>query len=161
MRLLGVLSAAAAAAAAAAPLHLRWPVRAPLQQGSLLTRSSSHDTAPCSTAGQVFTSIGQLELFYDQAPDVMRSCSMALVLLSVCIGSYLSGKLGLLGLLCQHLLDHQPLSGSKDGSLSMALVLRPACIAVCSQLGGMAASIPASAATAEAEIPHAVTMKAA
>ncbi|KAI7840664.1 hypothetical protein COHA_005685, partial [Chlorella ohadii] len=42
---------------------------------------------------EVFTSIGQLELFYDQAPDVMRSCSMALVLLSVCIGSYLSGAL--------------------------------------------------------------------
>lgn len=41
---------------------------------------------------QVFTSIGQMELFYDQAPDVMRSCSMALVLLSVCIGSYLSGE---------------------------------------------------------------------
>jgi hypothetical protein len=39
----------------------------------------------------VFTSIGQLEIFYDQAPDVMRSCSMALQLLSVCIGSYLSG----------------------------------------------------------------------
>jgi hypothetical protein len=40
---------------------------------------------------QVFTSIGQMEFFYDQAPDVMRSCSMALQLLSVCIGSYLSG----------------------------------------------------------------------
>lgn len=40
---------------------------------------------------EVFTSIGQLEFFYDQAPDVMRSCSMALQLLSVCIGSYLSG----------------------------------------------------------------------
>jgi hypothetical protein len=43
---------------------------------------------------QVFTSIGQLEIFYDQAPDVMRSCSMALQLLSVCIGSYLSGEGG-------------------------------------------------------------------
>lgn len=40
---------------------------------------------------EVFTSIGQLEFFYDQAPDVMRSCSMALQLLSVCVGSYLSG----------------------------------------------------------------------
>ena len=40
---------------------------------------------------EVFTSIGQMEFFYDQAPDVMRSCSMALQLLSVCIGSYLSG----------------------------------------------------------------------
>ena len=46
---------------------------------------------------QVFTSIGQLELFYDQAPDVMRSCSMALQLLSVCIGSYLSGGWVLVG----------------------------------------------------------------
>ncbi|KAL4529317.1 hypothetical protein Ndes2526A_g04111 [Nannochloris sp. 'desiccata'] len=40
---------------------------------------------------EVFTSIGQMEFFYDQAPDVMRSCSMALQLLSVAIGSYLSG----------------------------------------------------------------------
>ena len=40
---------------------------------------------------EVFTSIGQMEFFYDQAPDVMRSCSMALQLLSVCVGSYLSG----------------------------------------------------------------------
>mmetsp|Transcript_13275 Transcript_13275/g.31436 ORF Transcript_13275/g.31436 Transcript_13275/m.31436 type:complete len:740 (+) Transcript_13275:102-2321(+) len=40
---------------------------------------------------EVFTSIGQLEFFYNQAPDVMRSCSMALQLLSSCIGSYLAG----------------------------------------------------------------------
>lgn len=40
---------------------------------------------------QVLASIGQLEFFYDQAPDVMRSCSMALQLLSVAVGSYLSG----------------------------------------------------------------------
>ncbi|KAK9868107.1 hypothetical protein WJX84_007847 [Apatococcus fuscideae] len=40
---------------------------------------------------EVFASIGQLEFFYDQAPDVMRSCSMALQLASVAIGSYLSG----------------------------------------------------------------------
>ena len=50
------------------------------------TTASRHLPTP-----QVFTSIGQLELFYDQAPDVMRSCSMALQLLSVAIGSYLSG----------------------------------------------------------------------
>lgn len=37
---------------------------------------------------EVFTSIGQLEFFYDQAPDVMRSCSMALQLLTECLGSY-------------------------------------------------------------------------
>ncbi len=41
----------------------------------------------------MLASIGQLEFFYDQAPDVMRSCSMALQLLSVAIGSYLSGAL--------------------------------------------------------------------
>ena len=40
---------------------------------------------------QVLASIGQLEFFYDQAPDIMRSCSMALQLLSVAAGSYLSG----------------------------------------------------------------------
>lgn len=40
---------------------------------------------------QVLASIGQLEFFYDQAPDIMRSCSMAMQLLSVAIGSYLSG----------------------------------------------------------------------
>jgi peptide/histidine transporter 3/4 len=42
---------------------------------------------------EVFASIGQMELFYDQAPAAMRSCSMALQLLSVCLGSYLSGAL--------------------------------------------------------------------
>lgn len=46
-----------------------------------------------TSPAQVLASIGQLEFFYDQAPDVMRSCSMALQLLSVCIGSYLSGAL--------------------------------------------------------------------
>eukprot|EP00891_Asterochloris_glomerata_P003785 jgi/Astpho2/3785/Aster-04319 len=40
---------------------------------------------------EVLASIGQLEFFYDQAPDIMRSCSMAMQLLSVAIGSYLSG----------------------------------------------------------------------
>lgn len=39
---------------------------------------------------EIFTSIGQLEFFYDQAPDVMRSCSMALQLLSVAVGSYVA-----------------------------------------------------------------------
>lgn len=42
---------------------------------------------------QILASIGQLEFFYNQAPDVMRSCSMALQLLSVAIGSYGSGAL--------------------------------------------------------------------
>ena len=41
----------------------------------------------------MLASIGQLEFFYDQAPDVMRSCSMALQLLSTALGSYLSGAL--------------------------------------------------------------------
>ena len=47
----------------------------------------------CVLLLQVLASIGQLEFFYDQAPDVMRSCSMALQLLSVAAGSYLSGQL--------------------------------------------------------------------
>ena len=34
-----------------------------------------------------------MEFFYDQAPDVMRSCSMALGLLSSALGSYLAGAL--------------------------------------------------------------------
>ncbi|KAG2425090.1 hypothetical protein HXX76_013999 [Chlamydomonas incerta] len=42
-------------------------------------------------ASEVLASIGQLEFFYDQAPDVMRSCSMALQLASTAIGSYMSG----------------------------------------------------------------------
>lgn len=42
---------------------------------------------------EVFTSIGQMEFFYDQAPDVMRSCSMALGLLSSALGSYSAGIL--------------------------------------------------------------------
>ena len=47
---------------------------------------------------QVLASIGQLEFFYDQAPDIMRSCSMALQLLSVAMGSYLSGAVvGIVG----------------------------------------------------------------
>lgn len=48
---------------------------------------------PAVVRVQILASIGQLEFFYDQAPMVMRSCSMALQLLSVCIGSYLSGAL--------------------------------------------------------------------
>ena len=42
---------------------------------------------------QIMASIGQMEFFYSQSPDVMRSCCMALQLLSVAIGSYLSGAL--------------------------------------------------------------------
>lgn len=42
---------------------------------------------------EVFTSIGQMEFFYDQSPDVMRSCSMALGLLSSALGSYSAGIL--------------------------------------------------------------------
>eukprot|EP00798_Chlamydomonas_sp_ICE-L_P012245 gene12246-15386_t len=42
---------------------------------------------------EVLTSIGQMEFFYDQSPDVMRSCSMALGLLSTALGSYLAGAL--------------------------------------------------------------------
>lgn len=44
-------------------------------------------------ASEVLTSIGQLEFFYDQAPDVMRSASMALGLTSTAVGSYLGAAL--------------------------------------------------------------------
>ncbi|KAG9158231.1 hypothetical protein Leryth_000365 [Lithospermum erythrorhizon] len=39
---------------------------------------------------EVFTFIGQLEFFYEQAPDAMRSMSSALSLTTVALGSYLS-----------------------------------------------------------------------
>mmetsp|Transcript_33294 Transcript_33294/g.78958 ORF Transcript_33294/g.78958 Transcript_33294/m.78958 type:complete len:662 (+) Transcript_33294:161-2146(+) len=44
-------------------------------------------------ASEVLCMVGQLEFFYDQAPDVMRSMGMALQMLSISLGSYLSGAL--------------------------------------------------------------------
>jgi len=44
-------------------------------------------------ASEVFAAIGQLELFYDQAPDSMRSCCSALALLSTAMGGYIAGGL--------------------------------------------------------------------
>ncbi|VFQ94417.1 unnamed protein product [Cuscuta campestris] len=41
-------------------------------------------------AAEVFTFIGQLEFFYDQSPDAMRSLCSALSLMTVALGSYLS-----------------------------------------------------------------------
>ncbi|GLT96358.1 hypothetical protein SLE2022_139840 [Rubroshorea leprosula] len=41
-------------------------------------------------AAEVFTYIGQLEFFYDQSPDAMRSLCSALSLLTYCLGNYLS-----------------------------------------------------------------------
>ncbi|XP_043695866.1 protein NRT1/ PTR FAMILY 8.3-like [Telopea speciosissima] len=41
-------------------------------------------------AGEVFTFIGQLEFFYDQSPDAMRSLCSALSLLTTALGYYLS-----------------------------------------------------------------------
>ncbi|KAM7254944.1 hypothetical protein ACFE04_020185 [Oxalis oulophora] len=41
-------------------------------------------------AAEVFTFIGQLEFFYDQSPDAMRSLCSALSLLTTSLGSYLS-----------------------------------------------------------------------
>jgi peptide/histidine transporter 3/4 len=41
-------------------------------------------------ASEVFTVIGQLEFFYSQAPDAMRSLCAALALLTISVGSYLS-----------------------------------------------------------------------
>ncbi|KAJ7546138.1 hypothetical protein O6H91_08G026300 [Diphasiastrum complanatum] len=40
--------------------------------------------------GEVFTSIGQLEFFYDQSPDAMRSLSAALSQSTMALGSYFS-----------------------------------------------------------------------
>ncbi|XP_024312586.1 protein NRT1/ PTR FAMILY 8.3 isoform X3 [Brachypodium distachyon] len=40
--------------------------------------------------GEVFTSIGQAEFFYNQSPDSMRSLCSAFALLTVSLGSYLS-----------------------------------------------------------------------
>jgi len=42
---------------------------------------------------EVFTFIGQLEFFYEQAPDAMRSTCSALQLLTVAFGQYLSSLL--------------------------------------------------------------------
>ena len=44
-------------------------------------------------AAEVFTAIGQLEFFYDQAPDAMRSLCAAFALITVSAGSYLSSIL--------------------------------------------------------------------
>lgn len=41
-------------------------------------------------AAEVFTFIGQLEFFYDQSPDSMRSLCTALALLTASLGDYLS-----------------------------------------------------------------------
>ena len=41
-------------------------------------------------AAEIFTFIGQLEFFYDQAPDAMRSLMSAVSLTTVALGSYLS-----------------------------------------------------------------------
>ncbi|KAJ7552485.1 hypothetical protein O6H91_06G057200 [Diphasiastrum complanatum] len=41
-------------------------------------------------AAEVFTFIGQLEFFYDQSPDAMRSLGSALSLTTVALGNYLS-----------------------------------------------------------------------
>jgi peptide/histidine transporter 3/4 len=42
---------------------------------------------------EVFTFIGQMEFFYEQAPDAMRSMSSALSLTTVALGNYLSSLL--------------------------------------------------------------------
>ncbi|KAL6647609.1 hypothetical protein ACP70R_015046 [Stipagrostis hirtigluma subsp. patula] len=44
-------------------------------------------------AAEVFTFIGQIEFFYDQSPDAMRSMGTALSLTSSALGSYLSAAL--------------------------------------------------------------------
>lgn len=44
-------------------------------------------------AAEVFTFVGQLEFFYDQSPDAMRSLCSALSLLTTSLGSYLSSMI--------------------------------------------------------------------
>ncbi|EFJ26574.1 hypothetical protein SELMODRAFT_18018, partial [Selaginella moellendorffii] len=44
-------------------------------------------------ASEIFTSLGQLEFFYDQAPDAMRSLATALALSTVALANYLSSFL--------------------------------------------------------------------
>ncbi|XP_002972320.2 protein NRT1/ PTR FAMILY 8.3 [Selaginella moellendorffii] len=44
-------------------------------------------------ASEIFTAIGQLEFFYDQAPDAMRSLASALALSTTALGNYLSSFL--------------------------------------------------------------------
>ncbi|KQK22700.1 protein NRT1/ PTR FAMILY 8.3 isoform X2 [Brachypodium distachyon] len=44
-------------------------------------------------AAEVFTAIGQVEFFYDQAPDAMRSLCAAFALVTVSLGSYLSSMI--------------------------------------------------------------------
>jgi hypothetical protein len=76
------------------PLFLSRDHPPSVQEGVLLaTPRCGHTSHARCSAPQVLASIGQLEFFYDQAPDVMRSCSMALQLLSTALGSYLSGAL--------------------------------------------------------------------
>ncbi|KAK8446387.1 hypothetical protein SEVIR_9G481050v4 [Setaria viridis] len=41
-------------------------------------------------ASEVFTSIGQVEFFYDQVPDAMRSLFSAFAPVTVSLGSYVS-----------------------------------------------------------------------
>lgn len=42
---------------------------------------------------EVLTSVSQLEFFYDQSPESMRSCSMALQLLSTALGGFTASAL--------------------------------------------------------------------
>ncbi|KAK8504896.1 hypothetical protein V6N12_033147 [Hibiscus sabdariffa] len=58
--------------------------------GSPITRLCQYFIIGCA---EVFTFIGQLEFFYEQAPDAMRSFCSALSLTTVALGSYLSSLL--------------------------------------------------------------------
>ena len=77
-----------------------------LKRLEMVRRKNSYElkTAPLSIfwqapqyfligCAEVFTFIGQLEFFYEQAPDAMRSMCSALSLTTVALGSYLSSLL--------------------------------------------------------------------
>lgn len=83
----GMLAAALAMIAAAVVERHRM---AALAAGTNITVMEQMTQYLLVGLSEVLASIGQMEFFYDQAPDVMRSCCMALQLLSTALGGYAS-----------------------------------------------------------------------